>query len=214
MSQSRDVMYQCPYCGKEFSIVVYDSVNVSEDRDLRERAMSGDLFQHSCPHCHKDFMVQAPLVYIDSDHHFVLWLSQQDITKDLEHVAKPLIAQGYTLRRCATIQEFVEKIQIFEDGLDDIMVELAKYDSFIEFIDNKKGNPEEVTAVEYQRCDNGVMKINIRTDDKGMSFLIPLAVIEEEMEENKSLYQVDETLFPCINADWMISLFQESAGEA
>jgi len=75
------------------------------------------------------------------------------------------------------VQEFAEKIQIFEDGVDDIMVELAKYDSFIEYIDNKKGTAKDVTDIEYQHTENDVMKINVRADDKGMSFLIPISVL-------------------------------------
>jgi hypothetical protein len=128
--------------------------------------------------------------------------------------ARPLVQQGYTLRRCATLKEFTEKIQIFEDGVSDVAVELAKYDSFIEFIDNRKGNPEDVTSVEYQSTNDGVMKINIRTDDKGMAFLIPLAMLEEEIEAEKDIYEVHDEDFPLVNSDWMISLFSEVSGEA
>ena len=65
MSVSRNVKYTCPYCGKEFEIEVWDSIDADEDPDLRDRCVSGDLFRVSCPHCKKEFMVQFPLVYID-----------------------------------------------------------------------------------------------------------------------------------------------------
>ncbi len=214
MSNSADVTYRCPYCGKEFEITVYPSVNAKEDPDLRDRCLSGDIFRHSCPHCKTDFMVQNDLVYSDPDHRFILWVSSRDPGTRLTAMAAPLVKAGYKLRRCSTVAEMIEKIQIFEDGADDVCVELAKYDSFIEFMENKKGNPEDVTAVEYQRTENDVMKINIRTDDKGMAFLIPVAMIEEAIEENKERYEVDDTQFPLINMDWIISLFTESAGEA
>lgn len=214
MSRSREVKYKCPYCGREFGITVYDSVETAKDADLRDACMSGDIFRHSCPHCHTDFMVQNPLVYIDAAHKFVIWLSSQDTGADLSALSGPLDAQGYKLRRCKTLKEFTEKIQIFEDGMDDVLVELAKYDSFIEYIDNKKGDPSSVTGVEYQRADNGVLKVNVRTDDRGMSFLIPVYMLEEEIETNKELYEVDNCQFPCVNDEWIISLFMESSGEA
>lgn len=214
MSISHEVRYTCPYCGKEFDITVYDSVNAQSDPDLRELCMSGDIFRQSCPHCHTGFMVQYPLVYIDQDHKFVIWLSSSDAGNNMAKYARPLVQQGYTLRRCATLKEFTEKIQIFEDGVSDVAVELAKYDSFIEFIDNRKGNPEDVTSVEYQSTNDGVMKINIRTDDKGMAFLIPLAMLEEEIEAEKDIYEVHDEDFPLVNSDWMISLFSEVSGEA
>ena len=39
-----------------------------------------------------------------------------------------------------------------------------------------------MTGIEYQHTENDVMKINVRADDKGMSFLIPVSVLEEEMK--------------------------------
>lgn len=213
MSKSEEIKYTCPYCGKEFEIEIYHSVNTNEDPDLRERCISGDIFQHSCPHCHKDFMIQNPLLYEDPEHKFVLWVSGNDVG-DLSSLSKPLIEKGYTLRRCSTVKEFVEKIQIFEDGVDDIAVELAKYDSFIDFLDSRKGNPQDVTSIDYVYTKDDVMKIDIKMDDRGMSFLIPLSGLKEELESNKELFEVDDSTFPCINNEWMISLFMKPEGQA
>jgi len=216
MSSSRDLNYTCPYCGREFTITIYESVNAAEDRDLRDRAVNGDLFHHLCPHCAHEFLIQNDLVYTDPEHKFLIFLSEKDPYASLQSLAKPLLEKGWKLRRCSNLKDFAEKIQIFEDGANDIEVELAKYDSFIEFLDNKKGNAEDVSSVDYQRTENGVMKINIRTDDKGMSFLIPVSMLDEALEENKELYSIDESTFPEINSSWIISLFTEGepAGEA
>lgn len=214
MSNARAVTYLCPYCGSKIEAKVYDTVIADEDIDLHDRCASGDIFKISCPHCHKEFMIQYPLIYIDQSHQFVLWLNQNDAGIPLQQTTKPLIEKGYRLRRCATLSEFTEKISIFEDGVDDVMVELAKYDCFIEFVDNKKGNPEDITSIEYQRTENEVMKINVRTGDKGMAFMIPISFMEEEMSANPELYEVDNQYFPLINSTWITSLFQESAGEA
>ena len=215
MSNTRDLKYTCPYCGKEFDITVYETVNTEQDPDLRDSCLSGDLFRHSCPHCHTDFMVQYPLVYADPKHKFVIFLSETTAGLEaLQTAVGPLVQQGYQLRRCKTIQEFTEKIGIFEDGVSDIAVELAKYDSFIEFIDNRKGNPEDVTSVEYQNTNDGVVKINVRTDDKGLSFLIPLDLLEEEIRAESDRFAIEEKEFPVINSEWIISLFTEPEGQA
>ena len=138
MSQSQDIRYTCPYCHKEFDTTIYTAINAEQDPDLKEACISGDIFRYTCPHCQHAFMIQPPLVYSDPSRKFLIWLSQQAPAESLKQLALPLAKQGFKLRRCATVQEFAEKIQIFEDGVDDIMVELAKYDSFIEYIDNKK----------------------------------------------------------------------------
>ena len=208
MSSSRTAAHVCPYCGKSYEIDVWDSVTADEDEDLRDRCVSGDIFRFTCPHCKHDYMVQYPMVYTDRRHKFVIWLSGEELNPPmLKQIAAPLDKEGYVLRRVPVLTEFTEKIQILEDGVDDRAVELAKYDSMIEFIDNKKGSAEDISAIEYQRTENEVMKINIRTDDKGLSFLIPVSMIQEEMEENRELYAVDNTSFPVINAEWIISLF-------
>lgn len=215
MSKTKEVRYSCPYCGREFDMTVYESVNTEQDPDLRDSCLSGDIFRHSCPHCHTEFMVQYPLVYADPARRFVLWLSQGSGEESaMRASARPLLRQGYRLRRCATVGEFTEKIQIFEDGVSDIAVELAKYDSFIEFIESRSGNPAEVTSVEYQSVNDGVMKINVRTDDKGLSFLIPVDLLEEEIRAESDRFAVNEEDFPHINSDWIISLFTEPSGQA
>ncbi len=234
MSTSQEIRYTCPYCGREFDITIYPSVNGDRDPELRDLCLSGDIFRHSCPHCHMDFMVQNEMLYTDSVHKFAIWLSKNEVTIDLKRFALPLAKAGWKLRRCATLNEFTEKISIFEDGLDDIAVELAKYDSFIEFLDSGKGGPKDVKSVEYQRTEEGVMKINVRTktpEEKGtseqerqtagqeqenrdMSFLIPLDTLMEEMKADADLFAIDETTFPCINGDWIISLYLQPEGRA
>ena len=214
MSSSHETEYRCPYCGKPFSITVYDSVSVKTDPDIRERCISGDIFRHSCPHCHTDFMIQADLLYLDSDRKFVIYLSSEPANETLNALGRPLREKGYTLRRTETLAEFTEKIQIFEDGISDITVELAKYDSFIEFIDNRNGRAEEVTSVEYQNCNDGVIKINVRTDDKGLSFLIPSAMLDEEIRAEADRFDISDEVFPVINGDWLIDLFREDGNPA
>ena len=214
MSQSQEIKYTCPYCHKDFDTTIYTAINAEQDPDLKEACISGDIFRHTCLHCQHAFMIQPPLVYSDPSRKFLIWLSQQEPTESLKQLAEPLVKQGFKLRRCATVQEFAEKIQIFEDGVDDIMVELAKYDSFIEYIDNKKGTAKDVTGIEYQHTEYDVMKINVRADDKGMSFLIPISVLEEEMKVDKDRFAIDEADFPRINNDWIISAYTEAAGKA
>ena len=63
-----------------------------------------------------------------------------------------------------------------------------------------------MTAIEYQRTENDVMKINIRAGDRGMSFLIPMTMIEAEFDENRERYALSNE-FPVVNAAWMIDIF-------
>ncbi|MBR2066889.1 MAG: CpXC domain-containing protein [Solobacterium sp.] len=213
MMEIKDIEYTCPYCGKTFETRLYEAVNASEDVDLAELSRSGDIFKHLCPHCHTDFMIQNHFVYHDPSRKFMIVLSNEDVPYAMREYAKPMVEKGYRLRHCKTVRDFTEKVQIFEDGIDDVLVELAKYDSFIEFIDNRKGNAEEVTSIEYQSTKDDVMKINVRTDDKGLSFLIPVAGLEEVVSSQQDRFQLDEASFPCVDSAWIISLYLEDQQE-
>ena len=59
-----------------------------------------------------------------------------------------------------------------------------------------------------------MIKINIRMEDKGMSFLIPVSMLEEEIRAEADLYHVNNEEFPLVNSDWIISLFMKPAGQA
>ncbi len=214
MSNYQEIEYTCPYCKKTFQLQVYDTVTASQDEDLRDRCVSGDIFRHTCPHCHTDFMLQNELLYADSEHKFLIYVSANEPNENMKALVAPLKANHYTIRRCATIQEFTEKIQILEDGVNDVIVELAKYDSFIEYLDNRKGNPEDITFIGYQGVNDDVMKIQIRMGDKGLSFLIPLAGMEEELKQTPEIQKEMEKDFACINQDWIIHLFGNLKGQA
>ena len=149
------------------------------------------------------------MLYVDMERRFMIWLSEHETGDSLVKFAEPFAKAGFKIRRCSTIKELSEKIQVFEDGLDDVLVELAKYDSFIDFINNKKGKAEDVTSVEYQHTQDDVMKINVRTGDKGASFLIPINMVQEELKSEADLYKVEDVKFPCINDKWIISLFEK-----
>lgn len=217
MSESRIVKAKCPYCGHEFEYEIWDTVTADTDPDLRDRCVSGDLFSAACPHCHKQFMFQYPLIYIDQAHQFVLWLSPRDPGKNLSDTCRPLAEKGYTLRRCASVREFTQKIEILEDGADDVLVELAKFDAVIDFINNKNKKPEDIASVEYQRMENGTIVINLRTGeegDQGWSEHFPIKMLKEEIEESDKMEQPDNENFPLVNEDWIVSMFSDPAGQA
>lgn len=208
------VNFKCPYCSRDIAVEDFIVVDVDKESEQRDRCVSGEIFQQTCSHCHQVFLLQVPLLYIDKNHKFLIYVSNKEFPQYLNQYVKPFRDLNYTLRRCETVGEFSEKIKILETGVSDILVELAKYDSFIEFIDNKKGVPEEITDIVFEGVTNDVMKIVVRTGDKGMAFFIPMGMLEEEMSQIETLSEVEKGTFTLINRDWMISLFTKTQGNA
>ena len=213
-SITAELTHTCPYCKRQYNMTVYHTVDVGRDPELRDACLSGEIFTHSCPHCQKKYIVTNPLLYMDVEHRFVILFSETGHTYGMLNSSVALTQEGFILRRCLTLEEFTEKIRILEEGADDVMVELAKYDSFIEYIDNRKGNPEDITGIRYEYTKDDIMKITILADDKSMSFLIPICALKAELEAQADVYMVDNTMFPIVNGQWILSLFKEPEGQA
>lgn len=210
MSRVTDRKFRCMKCNEIYGITTYDSVNVTIDPDIKERCLSGDIFHFECPHCHNSYMLSYPCLYHDQENKFMVWLYEDEKVIDAfeSSFIEQLISLGYTLRRCTDMNSFIEKIQILDDGLDDRAVEFAKYDSFVDYIEKKKRDPKEIEGIYYHGIDNDVLKINIRTIDKGATIMIPYEALLEEINNHKDLFGIDDENFPVIDSRWIIQIFE------
>lgn len=109
----------CSSCGKPSETLVFSSINVSGDPELKQKVKSGEIFLHECPFCGHRELVKSPLLYHDPDEKLLLCLSPQGMTVEG--------LDGYTGRRVCDVGSFIEKVKIFDDGLDDIVIEVCKY---------------------------------------------------------------------------------------
>lgn len=120
MSKFTEKNFCCPACGANAAFRLYSSVNAAEDPELRDEVRTGRLFVRECPECgHKDIET-SPFLYTDPELKLILVLS-----KDKLNAAGEI--PGFTARQVGTVGELVEKLKIFEAGLDDIAVEMCKY---------------------------------------------------------------------------------------
>jgi len=110
----------CSRCGIEFRAEVPQSVNTAKAPDLKERVRSGELFSWTCPHCGTVNLLQVPFLYHDPKEHLMVLLS--DVPVSAENVP-----EGYTGRQVRTVGDLMEKIKIFDAGLDDLTIEMCKF---------------------------------------------------------------------------------------
>jgi hypothetical protein len=106
-------------------------VNVTLDPDLKEKLFSRELFETTCLECGETTSLFYPLLYHDQDAQVMIWLVPPDEGGDprLDPVtmnAQAHLFPGYRLRLVASVNELLEKIMLFEQGLDDRVVELTK----------------------------------------------------------------------------------------
>ena len=63
----------CPQCGSKNHIHVYKSINAQEDVNLRDKILSGQLFDFYCPYCEYRARLYYPCLYNDVKNKFMVY---------------------------------------------------------------------------------------------------------------------------------------------
>ena len=114
----------CSKCGRETAIRIYSSVNAGECPELKETVRTGRAFVWECPACGTANVLNRPFLYTDPEFKIILLLTGGLNGEALSSSGE---VQGYTTRQVASVGDLIEKIKIFEAGLDDVAIEMCKY---------------------------------------------------------------------------------------
>ena len=133
MSRVRHHRIECESCGHVHSFAVWSRINGTANPWLHGMIASGRLFTGRCRQCGAEQIVPYDTLYlnIDNDKPFAIWLRMPDTslqfrysTPSQEYFDK--LDVSFTLRTVKTPLELAEKIHVFLDGYDDILVEFIK----------------------------------------------------------------------------------------
>ena len=142
MATSISVTARCSRCGKETDIQTFPNINTKESPELKSRVKDGSLFLWTCPDCGQVNLAPYQTLYHDPDEKVMIWLTPDSmsfsekalIESHIKAISGQLAAdrsgelmRGYTLRRVKEAGELIEKVNIFDAGLDDVAVEICKY---------------------------------------------------------------------------------------
>lgn len=109
----------CKKCGNGNSLEFLSSVNVETSPELKEKVLDGSLFTWSCPHCGNLNLVTSPFLYHDPENHLMILLTEASVKAEG-------LPDGYTGRIVRSVGDLIEKIKIFDSGLDDVVIEMCK----------------------------------------------------------------------------------------
>jgi len=144
MSSFKEHEISCPKCGAHGKFTAWDSVNVDLMPNVKEKAMSGELFRWTCPECGESFTVPYPMLYHDMEKQIMVYhLLQRRNESDsmiINTLGRGGLMANYTLRSTYCIDDFREKIAQLDSGLDDRVIEFLKY--YLIHHDQSKTVPE------------------------------------------------------------------------
>ena len=189
-------------CGHEFKAILWDSINVTEQRELKSKLMNGEINQIHCKQCKKKSYVEKHLLYHDMDQQ--LWVQMfpgSDRTKwqelEAEHkeiLKKKIHIRKYHFRLVFGREELLEKIRIFDHKLDDRVIELIKL-KIIEQDDNVKNIPDANLQFSQYLPEVGEIHFKMISLEKSISqtLAIPYEHYDELLEAQEHVKSPDKS---------------------
>lgn len=129
----------CSNCGNTHTITTFSSINAASQPELKAKVRDGSIFLWECPHCGRRNLLTYKTLYHDPDQKIMIWLTCGDeaLQAQVEESWGKIDGLGdYTLRFVDDAGSLIEKVKIFDAGLDDIAVEMCKYVTKMEFCEN------------------------------------------------------------------------------
>lgn len=133
-SEREAVKLACPICNHTHTAPIVPVVDAGQDTEIWKSFREGGLFRFDCPGCGNPMELSYSFLCQDSAIRQYIYLSRekpgerrafQEIAKRAEKLSKGNTSDA-VLRVVYTMDELNEKLRVFENGLDDRIVEVCK----------------------------------------------------------------------------------------
>lgn len=162
MSKSRYNKITCPKCNTEGNYLVWHSINVDIDPDTREKVKNRTLFEYICPNCGEAFEVEYNTLYHDCMNRFMIYYFSKVDDEEIKAIEKNeklnRLLKDYKLRIVFSKNDLIEKITLFEQNMDDIVIEMIKNIIFSELSEEKVENLLGIYFVE-KNCEQFIFEL-------------------------------------------------------
>ena len=152
MSDVVKKMILCPRCHRTAYFTIWNSINTKTDPQTFELARDLSLFRFHCPYCKQTTLLNYSFLYHQMESSlFIYYVPEDEDTEAVQQILDTIrngpqpgtaagekavsgedrllvnALSGYKCRIVRTHKDFLEKLAIFDAGLDDRLVELTKY---------------------------------------------------------------------------------------
>lgn len=201
MSQHRTHEIACPFCGREQTVKLWDSIDVDSEPELREALLFNRVNNVECGGCQKHFRIDKPLVYRDREQDIFIHYDPLVGSRTLADVEAAFNAameeMNHLLPKDVPIPEtglvvewgeLVERIFLLEEGLDARLVEHIKY---MLYQQNPEALPAETKNLLFNSKDSTDEQLNFVVQDRATRKLE--AALNFSREDYEALVNVFDT---------------------
>ena len=154
------MLASCSSCGCTKEITAYGGINVGERPELKSRVKDGSLFVWECPSCGAANLAAYQTIYHDPNERILIWLLPEGTIPEaqVEAIGRQIEAssdfpEGYVFRRVGDVGSLIEKVNIFDAGLDDTVMELCKYVTKMGMSEKDPGKAISGASLKFYRTD-------------------------------------------------------------
>ena len=164
MSLFKEEHLECPFCHQDVPFILHNSINVGIHPEHKAKVLDNTLFQYQCPHCKKSDMVCYPTLYHDPEKGImiqVLWSAEefgQSVTQEEQELITKMGTDNYRRREVLGYRELIEKIRIYDAGLDEFAIALIKTLYVMRYAD--------IQLCFYDKTDDGILFIKYGEGDQ------------------------------------------------
>ncbi|MCD8366415.1 MAG: CpXC domain-containing protein [Clostridiales bacterium] len=135
MAQTNTATLTCPICKKDHEVPIWRKIDVQKQPEAKQALLEGTFFDFSCPDCGYASRLHYGSLYVDAALRELIYISGKadEAVADSERAAAqlaqdvPFYHRGDSLLRIVpSAENLKEKLLIFENGLDDRLVEMCK----------------------------------------------------------------------------------------
>ncbi len=217
MSSSSRENITCPNCGKESPFTVWHSINTTLNPDMKTTVRDKSAFRFTCPHCGHSTMVDYGFLYHQMEDEMMIYYCQSDesakeiyglytgkVGKDMSSF---LPDAKYLNRIVRSMNQLLEKLAIFDAGLDDRLIEICKVFILANYLDS---HPDAGKLRLLMFTDKEEHIIQIMNDQKTLGY----SKITDEMyntiktEFAPRLKDIREDKEPIIDQNWALNMIK------
>ncbi len=217
MSIINEALAPCSKCGQQHKVIVYNSINIADNPELKAKVMDGSLFLWECPHCGQVNLAKYETLYHDPIKKVMFWLIPKGEISETQMKAITMHTKamgGYTLRRVNDMGTLMEKVLIAEAGLDDVVLEMCKYVTKLEMVQKVISAEQKdefmASTFHFYRCegegDERLITLSYALAGQMFGMNIGFNVYQDcagILERNPQMKPADG--FERIDADWLSS---------
>ena len=137
MSINNKQSVKCPKCGQLSDITVWSSITAKDSPDLKRDLLQGRVNIFRCPSCSQAALMPSPMLYHDEEKKLMISFSPctdpltekklyDEVMKASSESGELSKLENYNLRFITDFNELLEKILIFDSGLNDKAIEVIK----------------------------------------------------------------------------------------